>query len=49
MLSIIYLIVILNGNLTIHEMPDMHMCESVGQQIQAWRPGVRWNCIEGAR
>lgn len=49
MLTIILLIVVIGNQLTIYEMNNMLMCESIGQQIEALKPSAKWNCIENAR
>ena len=47
MLTMIFLIVVIGNSLTIHEMPNMQMCETLGKEIVAMRAAAKWNCVEG--
>lgn len=49
MSTIVFLIVIVGSQLTVLEMPNMGMCESVGGWIEDLKPSAKWTCIEGER
>ena len=47
--TIVFLIVMLGNNLTVLEMPNMGVCESVGGWIEDLKPSAKWTCVEDER